>query len=104
MSEVRSLNLVMIDDSNRQFVLEWLRGRSAFHSWFTSLITGSFVIITVFGAKPGLSTPSGVFIAIAVALLLLSLLANLVCVWSIPSWKYRVNTGALKDARAMRLE
>lgn len=104
MSEVRTLDLSVVNDSNRQFVVEWLKDRSAFHSWFTSLITGSFVLITVFGTKPGFSTPSGVVLAIAVALLLLSLLANLVCVWSIPSWKYRVNTGALTDARAMRLE
>ena len=43
-------------------------------------------------------------LAISVALLVLSLLANLVCVWSIPSWKYRVSTGALLDATAMRIE
>jgi len=25
-------------------------------------------------------------------------------VWSIPSWKYRINTGAVHDARPMRRE
>ena len=104
MSEVRTLNLSVVDDSNREFVVEWLKDRSAFHSWFTSLITGSFVLITVFGTKPGFSSPEGVVLAIAVALLLFSLLANLVCVWSIPSWKFRVSTGALTDATGMRRE
>ena len=104
MSKAHPLDLSVIDGTNRQFVVEWLKDRSAFHSWFTSLITGSFMLITVFGTKPGFSTPGGVVLAIAVALLLLSLLANLVCVWSIPSWKFRVSTGALKDARAMRRE
>ena len=104
MSEVRTLDLSRIDDETRPFVIEWLRDRSAFHSWFSSLVTGSFVVITVFGSKPGFSTPDGVVLAIAVALLLLSLLANLVAVWSIPSWKFRVSTGALKNGTTMRRE
>ena len=104
MSEVWKLNIAKIDDFNRPFVVEWLCDRSAFHSWFSSLVTGSFVVISVFGSKPGFSTPSGVMLTISIGLLVLSLLANLVCVWSIPSWKYRVNTGALKDATGMRRE
>lgn len=104
MSEVRALDLSRIADETRPFVLEWLRDRSAFHSWFSSLVTGSFVVITVFGSKPGFSTPDGVVLAIAVALLILSLLANLVAVWSIPSWKFRVATGALKNGQTMRRE
>jgi hypothetical protein len=104
MSEVRRLDLSVIDDAKRPFVTEWLRDRSAFHTWFSSLVTGSFVVITIFGSKPGFGTPGAVFLSIAVVLLLLSLLCNLVCVWSIPSWKYRVSTGALQDATAMRLE
>lgn len=55
MSEVRSLNISRIDDSNREPVVERLRDRSAFHSWFSSLATGSFVVIPVFGSKPGFS-------------------------------------------------
>lgn len=104
MSEVRSLDLSVIDDETRPHVIEWLRDRSAFHSWFSSLVTGSFVVITVFGSKPGFSTPDGVVLALAVALLVLSLLANLVAVWSIPSWKFRVATGALKSGTTMRRE
>ena len=104
MSEVRKLDLAVVDDSTRPYVVEWLRDRSAFHTWFSSMVTGSFVIITVFGSKPGFTTPSGAFLATAVALLILSLLANLVSVWSIPSWKFRIGTGALRNATAMRRE
>lgn len=104
MSEVRSLDLSVIDAASRPFVLEWLRDRSAFHTWFSSVITASFVVLTVFGSKPDFSTPGGVVLSIAVALLLLALLCNLVCVWSIPSWKFRVGTGVLADGSAMRRE
>lgn len=104
MSEVRTLEFAAITDANRPFIVEWLRDRSAFHTWFSSLITGSFVVLTVFGSKPGFSTPGGVFLSIAVALLLLALLCNLVCVWSIPSWKFRVSTGALASATGMQRE
>jgi hypothetical protein len=52
MSETRPPGLSIIDDKNRAFVTEWLRDRSAFYTWFSSLITGSFVLLTVFGNKP----------------------------------------------------
>lgn len=104
MSEVRTLDLSVITDLNRSFVVEWLRDRSAFHTWFSSLITGSFVVLTVFGNKPGFATPGGVVLSLAVGLLLLALLCNLVCVWSIPSWKFRVSTGALASATGMQRE
>lgn len=104
MSEVRSLAINNITDENRPFIVEWLKDRSAFHTWFSSIVTGSFVVISVFGSKPGFSTPSGIMLSISVALLILSLLANLVCVWSIPSWKYRVQTKTIQDAKKMRLE
>jgi hypothetical protein len=104
MSELRKLDLAIIDDTTRPHIVEWLRDRNAFHTWFSSLITGSFVIVTVFGSKPSFRTVSGVVLSIAVALLIFSLLANLVCVWSIPSWKFRVSVGALQNATAMRRE
>ncbi len=93
-----------ITDVNRQFVVEWLRDRSAFHTWFSSVVTGSFVLITVFGNKPSFTGPGGVFLVIALALLVLSLLANLVCVWSIPNCKYRVSVGIVSNSRRMQCE
>jgi hypothetical protein len=93
-----------ITDANRQFVVEWLRDRSAFHTWFSSMVTASFVVITVFGAKPGFSSVKGYVLSAAVVLLLFALLCNLVCVWSIPSWKYRVSTSIVTNSAAMRRE
>jgi hypothetical protein len=93
-----------ITDLNRQFVAEWLSDRSAFHTWFSSVITGSFVAITVFGAKPGFSSVKGYFLSAATVLLLFALICNFVCVWSIPSWKYRVNTLIITNSAAMRRE
>lgn len=104
MSEVRHLDFSSIDDAKRPFVTEWLRDRSAFHTWFSSLITGSFVMLTVFGNKPGFGPPSAVVLSLAIGLLLFSLLCNMVCVWSIPSWKFRVSTGMLRDGTTMRRE
>ena len=93
-----------ITDLNRVFVIEWLVDRSAFHVWFSSLITGSFVVITFFGDRPDVSSASGKVFVLAVLLFLFSLLCNLVCVWSIPTWKYRINTGVLSNQKKMRRE
>ena len=98
------IDLSEITDANRPFVIEWLRDRSNFHSWFTSLVTGSFVVITVFGRKPNFFAPGELPIAIAVVMLLFSMLCNLVCVWSIPSWKYRISVGIISNSRVMRRE
>ena len=96
--------LSLVTEQNRQFVVEWLRDRSAFHSWFSSLVTASFVVITIFGSKPNFSSVGGYILSVALMLLLFALLCNLVCVWSIPSWKYRVSTGIVTDAARMRRE
>ena len=104
MFEKRSQEIAEIDDSNREAVLEWLRDRSYFHTWFTSLIVGSFVLLTVFGSRPGFDRVGPVFLSISLVLLLVSILCNLVCVWSIPSWKYRVSTGIVTNAWGMRVE
>jgi len=93
-----------IDDANRDAVVDWLSDRNHFHTWFTSLITGSFVVLTVFGSKPGYSDLGQVLLSVSLVLLLVSMLCNLVCVWSIPSWKFRVRTRLLSDAAAMRRE
>ena len=94
----------VVTDENRGYMVEWLRDRSAFHGWFSSLVTGSFVVITVFGSKPDVATTDGVVLAISVVLFLFALLCNLVCVWSIPSWKYAVSTGIVKDVTGMLRE
>lgn len=96
--------LSSITDFNRKFIVEWLSDRSSFHAWFSSLITGSFVVITVFGRKPDFSSPAGFVLGLAVLLFIFSLICNLVCVWSIPGWKYRVNALIIEDSTRMRRE
>ena len=104
MSQRKEKELSKINESNRDAVMDWLRDRSHFHTWFTSLIVGSFIVLTVFGNRPGFDDIGAIFLSASLILLLVSVLCNLVCVWSIPSWKYRVKTGSLKDARGMWLE
>ena len=96
--------LTAITKHNKAAVVQWLKDRSQFHAWFTTLIVGSFIILTVFGNKPGFGDIGEVFLTVALVLMLLSIICNLVCVWSIPSWKYRVSTGILTDAGKMRRE
>ena len=96
--------LAGIDDRNREAVIDWLNDRNQFHTWSTSLITGSFVILTVFGNQPGYDDPGQIVLSISLILLLASVLCNLVCVWSIPSWKFRVRTHLITDATRMRRE
>jgi hypothetical protein len=96
--------LSTIDERNRDAVIEWLNDRDRFHTWFTSVITGSFVILTVFGSKPGYEEAGPIMLSAALVLLLIAVLCSLVCVWSIPSWKYRVRTRLITDGTRMRLE
>lgn len=98
------LELTTIDDSNRDAVVDWLTDRSHFHTWFTSVITGSFVGFTVFGTKPGFGDIAQIFLSVSLMLLLFSVLCNLVCVWSIPSWKFRVRTHLITNSARMRWE
>jgi len=100
----RARDPAAIDDANRDAVVDWLSDRNHFHTWFTSLITGSFVVLTVFGSKPGYNDLGQVLLSISLVLLLVSVLCNLVCVWSIPSWKFRVRTRLISDAATMRRE
>ncbi|MCP3900184.1 MAG: hypothetical protein GY707_10780 [Desulfobacteraceae bacterium] len=97
-------NYSEITDFNRAFIVEWLNDRSSFHQWFSSIITGSFVVVSVFGKKPGFDEPSGIVLSTAVLLFLFSLICNLVCVWSIPSWKYRVSSKILNESASMKRE
>lgn len=93
-----------IDDGNRDAVVDWLEDRNKFHTWFTSVIAGSFVVLTVFGAKPGFTTPSEKLLSVALVLLLFATLCNLVSAFAIPSWKYRVRTGLVTNGTRMRIE
>lgn len=90
------------DESHRQAIITWLDDRRDFHKWFASIITGSFIVLTVFGNKPGFESVSQQFLTIALIFLLLSILANLVTLWSIPSWKIMFKINTLSNASIMR--
>lgn len=94
----------IIDDHNREAVIGWLDDRRAFHTWFTSVIAGSFVVLSVFGDKPGFATPGQTMLSAALLLLLFAILCNFVSAWSIPSWKYKVRTRITTNSGRMRLE
>lgn len=99
-----SNNAYPITEQNRPHILEWLKDRAATHVWFSILITGSFFILNAFDTAADFQTPGGTLLGIALLLFLFALMCNLICVWSIPSWKYKVATGIVTDSVRMRNE
>jgi len=97
-------NLDAITPDNQAHLIDWLDDRKDFHKWFTTLIIGSFVLLTIFGNKPGFGSIGPVFLSAAMIAMLLSLLCNLVCVWSIPGWKLKIRTGVATRGRELQLE
>ena len=83
-------------------IVQWLDDRKDFHVWFASINTASFAIFTLFGSKPDFTSVSGIFLSVALMSFLLSILANLVILWSIPSWKITIKLGAVTNASKMR--
>lgn len=93
-----------IASKDKDHITVWLDDRKDFHKWFTSLIVGSFVAITIFGEKPHLNDISGQMLTTSLALMLFATLCNLVCVWSIPRWKLGVNTGRTVNNFRIKVE
>jgi len=93
-----------INDQNAEVVIDWLRDRSSVLIWFTSIITGSIVLITLFGNKPGFDEPSSVALSVSLLLMFFSILCNLICVWQIPKWKLAVRMGRISNGRRMTLD
>lgn len=92
-----------IDERNAEAVIEWLKDRSSVLIWFTSIITGSMVLLTLFGNQPGVDQPGSIALSISLLLMLFSILCNLICVWQIPKWKFAVRTGRVLNGRWMTL-
>ncbi|MCP4978892.1 MAG: hypothetical protein GY935_00180 [Gammaproteobacteria bacterium] len=104
MPESEYKNILQITTENEAYVIEWLNDRQDFHKWFTTLIIASFVLLTIFGNKPGFGSIGPVFLTAALISMLLAILCNLVCVWSIPGWKLKVRTGITTDGRELKRE
>ena len=62
-----------INDSNAEAVIDWLKDRSSVLIWFTSIITGSIVLLTLFGNKPGFNDPSSIALSISLLLMFVSI-------------------------------
>jgi hypothetical protein len=90
-----------VREENKEAVAKWLEDRTALLVWLTSVCTGSLVLVTLFGKKLGVESPSQVFMLIGAGLLFLSVLLNVICVWQIPKWKYAVRTGQVRNATGM---
>ena len=93
-----------INDKNAGPIVEWLKERNDVFIWLTSLITGSLVLLTLFGKKPGFNNINEIALSTSLLLMFLSVLCNLICVWQIPKWKLAIRTGLLSNGRRMALD
>jgi hypothetical protein len=93
-----------VTDSNVEAIIDWLKDRSSVLIWFTSIITGSIVLLSLFGKKPGFNDLGSIALFISLLLMLFSILSNLICVWQIPKYKFAVRTGLIKNGRRMTLD
>ena len=61
-------------------------------------------LFATFGAKVSLETTPGRLKALGLGLMLLSVIINVFCIWSLSNWKYNVRTGLVTDGARMRLD
>ncbi len=95
-----------ITEENKDAVIEWLNDRSQFHIWLTSIITGSIIFFAATQEPATLQTTdiNTTLKLISFMLMFFSIIANIVCIWSIPTWKYRIKTGQVTQGAIMRFE
>ena len=93
-----------VTDANREHLVEWLKDRSQFNIWFVSIITASFMGLTFFGDKPGFENMQQTYLAVALLLLLASLILNFTSAWSIPTWRLKLASGQIQNAARMYYE
>jgi len=98
------LGPVEVSDENLDAYLEFLNDRMKFHIWLTSLISGSVVIIITLGIRPGVGDYRGITALLGFLSLLISIITNLTCIWTIPIYKLRIKTGVLRDSLPIRLD
>jgi hypothetical protein len=92
-----------ITEDNAEAIVNWLEDRSKLHTWFTSINTGSLVLLTLFGKKPGFVEIDEIFLSISLLLMFASVLCNLICVWQIPKWKLAIRTRQISNGRKMTM-
>jgi hypothetical protein len=94
----------IITDDNIEIVIDWLKDRKDVLTWFTSIVTGSLVLLTVFGKKPGLQSIDGMVLSLSLLCMVTTLLVNLICVWQIPKWKYVIRVKQVSNGKRMMID
>jgi hypothetical protein len=99
-----SVPIGTIDESNAEAVVEWLKDRSETLGRFTTIVTGSLVLLTVFGKKPGFRDFNEFILSLSLSLILISLICSIICIWQIPNWKYAIRVGEIKTGKKMVID
>ena len=94
----------VITDESRAAIVEWLEDRWKFHVWLTSLATGAIVFLATLAPEPGINPKTDLIRLCGLGLTLFSVLANIVCVWSISNYKLNVKVGGVMDGAQLRLD
>lgn len=98
------LGPIEITEANKETFVEFLEDRIKFHTWLSSLVTGSIVFLSTLGLRPNLEGYQGMGILIGFVSLTLSLITNLACLWTIPVFKLKIKTDIIRDTLAVRMD
>ena len=93
-----------ISDENRSAVIQWLEDRSKFSTWLTSIVSGACVFLVALGPSLEIESTQGVIKLVGLCLMLLSILTNIVSIWSISNYKLNISLGKVKEAPKLRLD
>jgi hypothetical protein len=93
-----------VTDENRLAIIEWLEDRRKFHLWLTSIVSGASVFLVALGPPLESESVSGFLKLIGLSLMLLSILTNMVSIWSISNYKFSVKVGEVKEGVRLRLD
>ena len=84
--------------------LEWLNDRAKLHIWLTSVATGGIVFLATLGPPTSVDAAPGVVKVVGLGLMLVSVLVNIVCVWSLSNWKLNLSRNTVTDGARMRFD
>jgi hypothetical protein len=93
-----------ITEDNRPAILGWLEDRQRFHIWLTSIVSGASVFLGTLGQPLESESVSGILKLIGLGVMMLSILANMVSIWSISNYKFNVKTGTVKEGSRLRFD
>src|SRR5210317_1049292 len=79
-----------ISDENCEAVILWLEDRSRFGTWLSSIVSGACVFLVALGAPLEIQSTPGIIKLIGLCFMLLSILTNIVSIWSISNYKLNI--------------